>query len=217
MVEIMKINTIYDLEKEFIKLGDNYKTKDLDRLNKKLIKNNNNVDFLKDIVLTEQKYHRTYFQVSIGLLKTIEEKLIFIENNFDKLNDWWHVDQLSQFINKNLDFDYIYKKASIYIQDEREFVRRWGYVIFMPTLVKNEKAYKIFELFKNNDAYYDVMAQAWLLSYLAIYFPNETIEFIKSKKLEYNIIGRGTQKICDSFRINNEYKEKVKKLRELYK
>jgi len=213
----MKINTIYDLEKEFIKLGDNYKTKDLDRLNKKLIKNNNNVDFLKDIVLTEQKYHRTYFQVSIGLLKTIEEKLIFIENNFDKLNDWWHVDQLSQFINKNLDFDYIYKKASIYIQDEREFVRRWGYVIFMPTLVKNEKAYKIFELFKNNDAYYDVMAQAWLLSYLAIYFPNETIEFIKSKKLEYNIIGRGTQKICDSFRINNEYKEKVKKLRELYK
>lgn len=213
----MKINTIYDLEKEFIKLGDNYKTKDLDRLNKKLIKNNNNVDFLKDIVLTEQKYHRTYFQVSIGLLKTIEEKLIFIENNFDKLNDWWHVDQLSQFINKNLDFDYIYKKASIYIQDEREFVRRWGYVIFMPTLVKNEKAYKIFELFKNNDAYYDVMAQAWLLSYLAIYFPNETIEFIKSKKLEYNIIGRGIQKICDSFRINNEYKEKVKKLRELYK
>ena len=143
--------------------------------------------------------------------------MLFIEDNFNYLDDWWHVDQLTQFVNNNLDFDYIYEKAKLYIQDDREFVRRWGYVIFMPTLVKNDKAYKLFELFKNNDKYYDIMAQAWLISYLAIYLPNETIELIKSKKLEYNIIGKAIQKICDSFRISDDYKTKVKELREIYK
>ena len=213
----MKINTIEEFKQEFNKLGNNYKTKDIDRFNKELIKYNINVSFLKDIIMKEQQYHRTYFQVSLAQRKTIEDKLLFIEDNFNYLDDWWHVDQLTQFVNNNLDFDYIYEKAKLYIQDDREFVRRWGYVIFMPTLVKNDKAYKLFELFKNNDKYYDIMAQAWLISYLAIYLPNETIELIKSKKLEYNIIGKAIQKICDSFRISADYKTKVKELREIYK
>ena len=213
----MKINTIEEFKQEFNKLGNNYKTKDIDRFNKELIKYNINVSFLKNIIMKEQQYHRTYFQVSLAQRKTIEDKLLFIEDNFNYLDDWWHVDQLTQFVNNNLDFDYIYEKAKLYIQDDREFVRRWGYVIFMPTLVKNDKAYKLFELFKNNDKYYDIMAQAWLISYLAIYLPNETIELIKSKKLEYNIIGKAIQKICDSFRISADYKTKVKELREIYK
>lgn len=87
----------------------------------------------------------------------------------------------------------------------------------MPKLVKDKKAIKLFNLFKNNDEYYDVMAQAWLISYLAIYFPNETYEYIKSRKLNYNIIGKAIQKICDSFRISNNYKLKIKELRNLYK
>lgn len=213
----MKIKTIEEFKQEFNKLGNNYKTKDIDKFNKELIKYNINVSFLKDIIMKEQKYHRTYFQVSLAQRKTIEEKLEFIEENFNYLDDWWHVDQLTQFVNNNLDFDYVYEKAKLYVQDDREFVRRWGYVIFMPTLVKNDKAYKLFELLKNNDKYYDIMAQAWLISYLAIYLPNETIELIKSKKLEYNIIGKAIQKICDSFRISDDYKTKVKELREIYK
>ena len=73
--------TLNELKIEFENLGQNYKTKDVDRLNKKLIKEKQDVSFLKDICLAEQKYHRTYFQVSLGLLKTVEEQFEFIVND----------------------------------------------------------------------------------------------------------------------------------------
>ena len=209
---------LQEFEKEFSKLGTNYKTKDVDRLNRDLIKRAVNVSFLRDIVLTKQEYHRTYFQVSMGQIKGIEGKLKFIEDNFDKLNDWWHVDQLSQFVDKELTFDIAYEKAKEYVNSDMPFARRWGYVIFMPTLVKDEaRAEDIIKLFKDDDEYYVQMAEAWLISYLGIYAPQKAFDYIKECPLKYNIIGKGIQKICDSFRVSDEWKEKFKSLRKLYK
>lgn len=204
------------LEKEFKKLG-NYKTKDIDILNKKLIKDNIDVSYLKDIIAKEDKYHRTYFQVSLSYLKTVEEKMKFIEVNAYLLNDWWHVDQLPQFL-KNLNLEYVYNKAKIYCNDNNPFLRRWGYVIFMPTLVKDERSFDmIISLLKNDEHYYVIMAEAWLISYLAIYFPEKTLKYLNDCNLSYDIVGKGIQKICDSFRINDEYKEKFKLIRKKYK
>ena len=209
---------LQEYEKEFSKLGKDYKTKDVDRFNRELIKRGVNVSFLRDIVLTKQEYHRTYFQVSMGQIKTIDDKLQFIEDNFDKLDDWWHVDQLSQFVDKQLTFDIAYKKAKEYIHSDMAFARRWGYVIFMPTLVKDEtRAEDIIKLFKDDDEYYVQMAEAWLISYLGIYAPETVFKYIKGCPLKYNIIGKGIQKICDSFRVSDEWKEKFKSLRKLYK
>lgn len=204
------------LEKEFKKLG-NYKTKDIDILNKKLIKDNIDVSYLKDIIAKEDKYHRTYFQVSLSYLKTVEEKMKFIEENAYLLNDWWHVDQLPQFL-KNLNLEYVYNKAKIYCNDNNPFLRRWGYVIFMPTLVKDERSFDmIISLLKNDEHYYVIMAEAWLISYLAIYFPEKTLKYLNDCNLSYDIVGKGIQKICDSFRIDDEYKEKFKLIRKKYK
>ena len=113
---------LLELEKRFELLGHNYKTKDLDNLNKILIKEKINVSFLKDIVLERQEFHRTYFQVSLAQLKTIEEQYEFIENNFLLLNDWWHVDQLTQFLRKQ-DFQYSFNKAKTYINHPHPFAR----------------------------------------------------------------------------------------------
>lgn len=209
---------LQEFEIEFSKLGNNYKTKDVDKFNRDLIKRGVNVSFLRDIVLEKQEYHRTYFQVSMGQIKGIEGKLEFIEDNFDKLNDWWHVDQLSQFVDKELTFDMAYEKAKEYVNSDMPFARRWGYVIFMPTLVKDEaSAEDIIKLFKDDDEYYVQMAEAWLISYLGIYAPEKAFEYIKKCPLKYNIMGKGIQKICDSFRVSDEWKEKFKSLRELYK
>lgn len=210
---------LLEFEKGFKeKLGNKYVTKDVDKLNKELIKRKIDVSFLKDIILIKQEYHRTYFQVSLGLLDNIEDQLNFIEDNFDKLNDWWHVDQLEQFISKNLTFEIAFSRSLKYINSDHEFTRRWGYVIFMPKLVKDKSRYKdLFKLFKNDDKYYVIMAEAWLISYLGIYYPEDTLEYLKNKPLDYHIVGKGIQKICDSFRISEEYKCKFKEIRKLYK
>ena len=141
----------------------------------------------------------------------------FIEENAYLLNDWWHVDQLPQFL-KNLNLEYVYNKAKIYCNDNNPFLRRWGYVIFMPTLVKDERSFDmIISLLKNDEHYYVIMAEAWLISYLAIYFPEKTLKYLNDCNLSYDIVGKGIQKICDSFRIDDEYKEKFKLIRKKYK
>lgn len=207
-----------EFEAEFLLLGTDYKTKDVDRFNRALIKRQEEVSCLREVVLSKQEYHRTYFQVSLAQLKGIEAKFAFIEENFDKLQDWWHVDQLSQFVDKELNFDFGYKKAKEYVQNELPFARRWGYVLFMPRLVKEEvAAEKLFYLFKDDDEYYVQMAQAWLISYLGIYHPEKTLEYLERCSLKYNIVGKGIQKICDSFRISKEWKERFKEVRKQYK
>lgn len=209
---------LLEFEEEFSKLGADYKTKDVDKFNRELIKRKEDVSFLKEIVLEKQQYHRTFFQVSLAKRTSLEEKLEFIEENFDKLQDWWHVDQLSQFVDKYLEFDYVYEKAKEYIKSDMPFARRWGYVIFMPSLVKKtDAAGKIFELFKDDEEYYVQMAEAWLLSYLGIYAPEMTLEYLEKCNLKYNIVGKAIQKICDSFRVSDEWKIRFKEVRKRYK
>ena len=210
--------TLAEFEAEFSKLGSEYKTKDVDSLNRSLIKRHEDVSFLGDIILSKQEYHRTFFQVSLAQLKGMKAKFAFIEENFDKLQDWWHVDQLSQFVDKELEFDFVYEKAKEYIQNEMPFARRWGYVMFMPTLVKEPgAAEKLFPLVKDDDEYYVQMAQAWLISYLGIYEPEKTLEYLEGCPLKYNIAGKAIQKICDSFRVSSENKVRFKEVRKKYK
>ena len=210
--------TLAEFEAEFLKLGNDYKTKDVDRLNRSLIKRHEDVSFLGDIILSKQEYHRTFFQVSLAQLKGIEAKFAFIEDNFDKLQDWWHVDQLSQFVDKELVFDFVYEKAKEYIQSDMPFARRWGYVMFMPSLVKVEDAAeKLFPLFKDDDHYYVQMAEAWLISYLGMYHSEKTLEYLQTCGLNYNIVGKGIQKICDSFRVSDEWKLRFKEVLKIYK
>lgn len=206
-----------ELEIRFNALGENYKTTDVDRLNKQLIKEGADVSFLKDIVIDRQEFHRTYFQISMGQMNTLQERLTFIEDNFYNLQDWWHVDQLTQFIGKKIDFDICYQRACEYVKHPHPFARRWGYVLFMPTLVKGDHFDEIIKLFRDDYEYYVIMAEAWLISYLGIYHSEKTLEWLKSKPLKYNTVGRAIQKICDSYRVSDEVKERFKAVRKLYK
>lgn len=196
----------------------NYCTKDIDIFNKNLIKNNIDVSFLKKYLNDNDLYHRTYFQVMLAKFKTANEQLDFIKENEYLLNDWWHVDQLIQFLKKDFDLEIGYKKAKEYVYSKHPFTRRLGYVMFMPKLVKDNNSFELIKrLLKNDDEYYVVMAEAWLISYLAIYYPEETIVYLANCNLNYNIVGKAIQKICDSFRISNEYKNKFKEIRKKYK
>lgn len=192
----------------------NLKTKDVDRYNKKLIKEKTDVSEIGEYIMENQILHRTYFQVSLGLIKDTEKQFEFIEKNEDYLQDWWHTDQLIQFLNKPVDFDFAYRKAKEYINSDKTFTRRWGYVLFLAGLQKDKAHTKdILALMKDDDEYYVQMAQAWLICDLAVFNPKEVIEYIESCGLKYNILGKAIQKMVDSYRISDEDKSYVKALR----
>ncbi len=193
---------------------ENRKTKDIDKYDKRLIKAGADVSCLKDYVLVEPLVHRTYFQVSLGELKCVEDQFQFIEDNEDLLQDWWHVDQLTQFMIKPIDFDFAFAKATKYVNSPKPFVRRWGYVLFLTGLQKDEShTVQILSLMKDDDEYYVQMAEAWLIADLAVFNADEVVRFIETTRLKYNIMGKAVQKICDSYRISYEMKEYLKSLR----
>lgn len=198
----------------FAELGNSYKTKDIDRLNKRLIKEKTDVSFLKPHVLENQEYYRTYFQVSLGLCENIDEKIRFIDENLELLQDWWHTDEIPVFLRDELSFELAYKKSQEWIKSDLPFARRLGYIIFIPRLVKDPKRVEqLLSLCKNDDEYYVYMGEAWLISFCAMCDADKTYKFLQDCDLKYNIVGKAIQKICDSYVISAEDKDRFKELR----
>lgn len=191
-------------------LPEHYKTGDLDRLIGRYVKAKADVSALRPYILTEQQFHRIYFYVSLEQLKAVEERMAFIHNNL-LFSDWWHTDQLIGYVS-DLDFDVALQYAAGYVHSEDPFIRRWGYVLFISKLCRGHAA-QLLPLTHDDEHYTVQMAQAWLVAELAVFEPEAVYRWFAENDLKYNINGKAIQKICDSFRICDDWKEKYKQLR----
>ena len=63
-----------------------------------------------------------------------------------------------------------------------------------------------------NEEYMVMMAQAWLLSVVAICFEDEVFEYL-SNLVDMTLKRKAISKICDSFRYSMESKNRFKSLR----
>ncbi len=212
------MNTIRKLTRQEVQadldsLAKNYKTKDVDGLIRRYVKEGADVSDLRGHILTEQQFHRIYYYVSLKQLKNPGQRLRFITDNMF-FSDWWHTDQLIKFVS-DVDFDTAFACAEKCVYDEDTFIRRWGYVMFISKLCRSgENLPRIISLLHDDDEYYVQMAEAWLIAELAIFFPEDIYDYLKNDcTLKYSITGKAVQKILDSYRISDEYKEKFKALR----
>ena len=198
------------IQEELNALPEHYKTGDVDRMIRRFVSQRADVSALRPYILTEQQFHRIYFYVSLDQIKDVNERMAFIHENL-LFADWWHTDQLISYV-ANLDFDSALTYAKQYTRDENPFIRRWGYVMFISRLCKGH-ASELLPLLHDDEQYYVQMAQAWLVAQLAISEPEAVYEWFEENNLKYNINGKAIQKICDSFRIPKEWKQKYKELR----
>ena len=198
-------------------LGEGYKTKDIDILIKRYVKAGADVSALREHILEEQVLHRIYYFVALKQIKDVRGRWEFIHNNL-LFSDWWHTDQLIKFVS-DMDFDEAFGYAKEYVKSNDPFIRRWGYVLFISKLCRNEENLgKILTLLKNDDHYTNQMAQGWLICELAVFFPERMLAWFENEnELNYKINSRAIQKICDSYRITDEVKERFKSLRETMK
>lgn len=195
-------------------LPDGYKTADVDRLIKKYVSDKADVGELREYILDEQVLHRIYYFVALKQMKDVYRRMEFIHRNL-LFSDWWHTDQLIKFV-KEIDFETAFAHAREYVKSNDPYVRRWGYVMFISELCRNEENLgKILTLLKNDEHYTNQMAEGWLICELAVFFPEEMLDWFKSEnKLSYRINSKAIQKICDSYRIADDVKERFKALRE---
>ena len=198
------------IQKDLDALPKHYKTADVDRLIRQYVKQKADVSALRPYILTEQQFHRVYYYVTLDQIKSVDQRMAFIHENL-LFSDWWHTDQIISYV-ADLDFDVALGYAKNYVQSEDPFIRRWGYVLFISRLCKSHAA-QLLPLMHDDDHYYVQMAQAWLIAELAVHEPEAVFEWFGKNNLRYNINGKAIQKICDSFRILDDWKEEFKKLR----
>lgn len=201
--------TIEQVQQDLNNLGT-YKTADVDRLIRGYVRQKADASALREHILSQQQFHRIYYYVSLQQIKSVEARMDFIHENL-LFNDWWHTDQLISYV-ADLDFDTALNYARGYIRSEDPFIRRWGYVLFISRLGRGH-AGALLMLMHNDDHYYVQMAEAWLITELAVTEPETVHQWLADCGLHYNICGKAIQKICDSFRISPQWKERFKVLR----
>ena len=191
-------------------LPEHYKTGDVDRLIRTLVRQKADVSALRPYILDQQQFHRIYFYVTLDQISGAEERMAFIHENL-LFSDWWHTDQLICYV-ADLNFDSALRYAKEYIQASDPFIRRWGYVLFISRLCKGH-AEQLLPLMHDDEAYYVQMAEGWLLAELAVCEPEAVYEWFGKNDLKYNINGKAIQKICDSYRIAQPWKRRFRDLR----
>ena len=172
------------------------------------------VQQLRPFILSHQQFHRIYYYVALEQMTDVKQRMEFIHENL-LFSDWWHTDQIISYV-ADLDFDTALSYAKEYVLSQDPFIRRWGYVLFISRLCKGH-AEDILPLLKDDDEYYVQMAESWLVAELAVHEPEAVYAWFWSNDLKYNINGKAIQKISDSFRITDQWKEEFKKLRRLLK
>ena len=193
-------------------LPENYKTGDVDRLIRGYVRRKLDPGPLRPFILEDQRLHRIYFFTALKQLPHVTDRMAFIHENL-LFSDWWHTDQLIGFV-ADLPLEEALPYARAYVASEDPFIRRWGYVLFISKLGRGHGE-ELLPLLHEDGHYTVQMAQGGLLSELAVFQPEEIHSWLRDCGLSYPITGKAIQKICDSYRISREWKERFKALRPL--
>ena len=151
-----------------------------------------------------------YFGLAMVRCKTLEEQLKFLETNIKKANSWAITDCVVTYL-KKYDFETFFNFYKKLYKSSYTFNRRFCYVLGLKHS-KNPGILEIFPLLTTNEEYMVMMAEAWLLATVAIDFPNQVFEFLKQTK-DVVLKRKTISKMCDSYRISKEQKERFKSLR----
>ena len=151
-----------------------------------------------------------YFGLALARLKTINDQLDFLKENIYKAKSWAITDTAQTYLKKS-DFDTFLNFFKSLYKSKYTFDRRFGY-IFALKHWKNPRILDILPLLTLNEEYIVMMAEAWLLATVAIEYPDEIYEYLKNIKDE-KLKRKTISKMCDSYRITQEEKNKFKALR----
>jgi len=188
------------------------RTPELKKIAKEISKNDYK-SFIKEN--THQTYEEcTLHGLVLGYIKTNEKELLKLIDDFiPYINNWatndLTVSNLKTF--KKINIENINK----YIKSDNPWEIRFGLTLLLSYYINEENLDKIFNICDSitSTHYYVEMANAWLISICFIKYPNQTFNYLKICKLNKFTKNKAISKICDSFRVTKEYKEKIKELR----
>ncbi len=218
------INYLYSLQnikyKEFHKkliLDDNLigiPTPKLKEIAKKITKG----DYKEFIKLNNKNLYeeRLIYGLIISYLNDFNEVINELNKFIPYINNW----AINDIVCSNLK---IFKKNQTkgfslinqYLKSNNGWSIRFGLVLLLNFYIDDKYIHKIIKICDNikTDDYYVMMSNAWLLSICYIKYPDITYKYLCKKTLDKTTLNKTISKICDSKRVDNNYKKSLKNLR----
>ena len=154
----------------------------------------------------------------IGLIKDadIKEILSIIKNFVPKIDNWAVCDIFCsglKVVNKNKEtvWNFIQK----YLKSKKEFELRFAIVMMLDYFIDEKYINEVLNILDNikHDGYYVKMAVAWTVSVAFVKYPKITMKYLEKNNLDDWTYNKALQKICESFRVSKQMKEKIKKMK----
>ena len=161
---------------------------------------------------------RLPYEEIVASLDELKGKSWF-DSQIDYIDDWCSCDifcsGMCRKIGKRRE-DFLELKVDGLLETKDEFAVRVGLVILKCGYVSEDYLAVIFdrvERLAGRGEYYVRMAIAWLIAECFIKYPEETMAYLKVSKLPKWTYNKTISKICDSYRVDGETKEMLKKMR----
>lgn len=171
------------------------------------------------LVVSPVGYEETLARGMLIARLPYSEMVNWFDSQVSYIDDWSTCDTfcsgIGKLVRKNRG-DFFEKKVINLLEDSREFAVRVGLVLLKCCYVEPDYINVIFdrvESLKDREEYYIRMGIAWLLADCFIKFPEVTMGYLQVSKLPKWTFNKTISKICDSYRVEEEMKEILKKMR----
>ena len=148
-----------------------------------------------------------------------EEMMKYFDSQIKYIDNWCTCDifctGLRKVIRKHRE-EFLEKKVEKLLKSKNEYTVRVGLVVLKSSYLDSDYLNVIFDRVERlalRDEYYVKMAIAWLLSECFIKFPAATTGYLVESKLPKWIFNKTISKICDSYRVDDETKKMLRKMR----
>lgn len=189
------------------------RTPELRKLAKEIVKEDNYKSFLEELphkYFDENQLHAFI----ISELKNYDECINYVNKFLPYVDNWATCDQMSpKVFKKNL--DKLLLEIKKWIKSKETYTIRFGIGMLMQYFLDDNFKVEYLETVSKirSDEYYVNMMIAWFFATSLAKQYNDTIKYIENNKLDTWTHNKTIQKAIESYRITDEQKEYLRKLK----
>ena len=186
-------------------------------LAKQIIKNNKAIKLINE--MDERVFEETILKGLIIAYSTIniDEKLILVKNFIPEIDSWAITDTFCPTLKiKTEDLYKVWDFILPYCKSNKEFEVRFTIIMMLDYYLIDEYIDRVIKAINQieNSSYYVQMAKAWILAEIGVKFNDKVMNYLLGKnnldKFTYN---KTLQKMIESYRISEEQKKIIKKMK----
>ena len=147
----------------------------------------------------------------------IEEKFEYIKKFVPKIDSWAISDTFVPTLKiKEKDLAKVFKFITPYFSSKKEFEVRFAIIMLLDYYIVEEYIDKVIEILDNirHEGYYVKMGVAWCLAEIGIKFNDKAMKYLQGENnLDKFTFNKTLQKMRESYRIDSEQKDLLKKMK----